>query len=149
MPQLNVALVPGPDQVVVRLVGDADLAAVPLLADALVQAAGLGTRQVVVDVAAARFWDASCLSTLAGFTTDLAAGGRSCRLAGAPAATRRLVVAAALSDRLELDGPVQPAAVVAPDPAEEPNVVADVPPPRPTAGAALSASSRRAEHLAR
>lgn len=145
MPQLNVALVPGPDQVVVRLVGEADLATVPLLTDALVQAAGLGTPQVVVDVAAARFWDASCLSALARFTAELAASGRSCRIAGAPATTRRLVVAAALADRLELDGPVHPVAVVEPD---EPNVVAEVPTPRPT-GAALSASARRAEHLAR
>jgi anti-anti-sigma factor len=149
VPQLNVALVPGPDQVVVRIVGDADLATVPLLTDALVQAAGLGTLQVVVDVAGVRFWDASCLSALARFTADLATGGRSCRLAGAPAATRRLVVAAALSDRLELDGPVQPAAVLAPDRAHEPNVVADVPAPRPTSAVALSASARRAEHLAR
>ena len=51
MPLLNVALVPAPDQVVVRLTGDADLSTVPLLADALTQAAGLGTRDLVVDVA--------------------------------------------------------------------------------------------------
>ena len=65
MPQLNVALVPAPDQVVVRLTGDADLSTAPLVADALMQAARLRTRQVVVDLAGARFWDASGLRTLA------------------------------------------------------------------------------------
>ena len=57
MPQLNVALVPAPDQVVVRLTGDADLSTAPLVADALTQAAGLRTPQVVVDLAGTRFWD--------------------------------------------------------------------------------------------
>jgi hypothetical protein len=47
VPLLNVALVPAPDQVVVRLTGDADLSTVPLLDDALAQAAGLGTRGLV------------------------------------------------------------------------------------------------------
>jgi anti-anti-sigma regulatory factor len=57
VPQLNAALVPAPDQVVVRLAGDADLSTAPTIAEALTRAAGLGTRQVVVDVAGAHFWD--------------------------------------------------------------------------------------------
>ena len=105
--QLNVALVPAPDQVVVRLTGDADLSTRPPVADALTQAAGLGTRQVVVDVAGARFWDCSGLHALAEFTADLAAAGRSCRIVGAlaghPPADRRWPTS---TDRLELDGPL-------------------------------------------
>jgi anti-anti-sigma factor len=111
VPPLNVALVPGPDQVVVRLTGDADLSTVALIADALIQGAGLGTRHVVVDVAGARFWDCSGLRTLAAFTGDLAAAGRSCRIVGALAPTRQLIGLADLTDRLVLDGPLpgQPA----------------------------------------
>ena len=105
MPRLNVALVARPDQVVVRLAGDADLSTVPLMADALNQGAGLGTRQIVVDVAAASFWDCSGLHLLASFTGDLAAAGRSCRIVGALPATRRLIGLAHLGDQLELDGP--------------------------------------------
>ena len=52
---LNVALVPAPDQVVVRVSGDADLSTSSRISDGLNQAALLGTRQVVVDVAAAHF----------------------------------------------------------------------------------------------
>lgn len=103
---LNAALVPGPDQVVLRLTGDADLSTFPTVADALSQAAGLGTRQVVVDVATVHFWDSSGLRALAAFTGDLAAAGRSCRIVGAPAATRRLIGLAHLADRLVLDGPI-------------------------------------------
>jgi anti-anti-sigma factor len=114
VPQLNVALVPAPEQVVVRLVGDADLMTAPLITDALVQAAGLGTRHVVVDVAGVRFWDCSGLHVLAGFTTDMTAAGRACRIVGASRATRRLITAGSLTDRLDLDGPL--------------NVVADAPP---------------------
>ena len=106
MPLLNVALVPAPDQVVVRLTGDADLSTVPLLVDALVQAAGLGTRQLVVDVAAARFWDSASLRALASFSLELTSGGRGCRVVGAGRDTRRLVRVAGLADSLELDGPV-------------------------------------------
>jgi anti-anti-sigma factor len=106
MPQLTVALVPAPDQVVVRLTGDADLSAVPLVSDALAQAAGLGTRQVVVDVASARFWDCTVLHALAAARRDLASDGRGCRIVGAPAATRRLIRLADMGDQLELDGPV-------------------------------------------
>jgi anti-anti-sigma factor len=114
VPQLNVALVPAPDQVVVRLAGDADLMTAPLITDAVVQAAGLGTRHVVVDVAGARFWDCSGLHALVGFTADMTAAGRDCRIVGASPATRRLITAASLTDRLHLDGPL--------------NVVADAPP---------------------
>jgi anti-anti-sigma factor len=106
VPQLNVALVPAPDQVVVRLTGEADLSTETLLADALTQAAGLGTDSVVVDVASARFWDCSGLHVLAAFTTDLARAGRRCRIVGATAATRRLVVLADFATTLVLDGPV-------------------------------------------
>lgn len=111
MPQLNVTLVPAPDQVVVRVTGDADLHTRPLLADALHQAGGLGTRQVVVDVAGARFWDCSGLHVLAAFTTDLGGAGRSCRIVGAPARTRGLISAAGLGDRLNLDGALPPRAL--------------------------------------
>src|SRR4051812_18593527 len=83
VPLLNVALVPAPDQVVVRLTGDADLSTVPQLTDALGQAAGIGTPHLVVDVAAARFWDSSGLRALTTFTTDVRAAGRSCRVVGA------------------------------------------------------------------
>jgi anti-anti-sigma factor len=117
VPPLNVALVPGPDQVVVRLTGDADLSTVPLVADALAQGAGLGTRQVVVDVAGAHFWDCSGLRALAEFTSDLAASGRSCRIVGALAATRRLIGLADLTDHLVLDGPLPAQPVRPPVPA--------------------------------
>jgi anti-anti-sigma factor len=112
VPLLDVALVPTPDQVVVRLTGDADLSTVPLVTDALVQAAGLGTRHVVVDVVGAHFWDCSGLHALVTFTTELSAAGRACRLVGALPATRRLISAADLGDRLNLDGALsgQPAA---------------------------------------
>src|SRR3954454_15588649 len=83
VPLLNVALVPAPDQVVVRLSGDADLSSVPLLTDALSQAAGLGTPGLVVDVAAARFWDSSALRALATISAELGRAGRGCRIVGA------------------------------------------------------------------
>ena len=101
---LNVALVPAPDQVVVRVSGDADLSTSPQIADGLNQAALLSTRQVVVDVAAAHFWDVSGLHALAGFTAELGAAGRSCRIVGALSDTRRLIGLAHLTGRLELDG---------------------------------------------
>src|SRR3954462_3779764 len=106
VPLLNVALVPAPDQVVVRLTGDADLSTIPLLSDALAQAAGLGTRDLVVDVAAARFWDSSALRALATVSSELGRAGRGCRIVGAGPAARRLIRAADLADSLELDGPV-------------------------------------------
>ena len=93
---LNVALVPGPDQVVVRFTGDADLSTLPVVTDALNHSAGLGTRQVVVDLATTQFWDCSCLRALAAFTRELAAAGRSCRIVGALRQTRRLIGLAGL-----------------------------------------------------
>ena len=109
MPQLNVALVPAPDQVVVRLTGDADLSD---------GAAGrrrpgrrpraCGTRQVVVDVAGVRFWDFSGLHALAEFTGDLAADGRACRIVGRAPGTRRLIgMAEPRRPTCELDGPLR------------------------------------------
>jgi anti-anti-sigma factor len=106
VPHLRVALVPGPDQVVVRVTGDADTTAVDRLTTALQEAAALGSHRVVVDVAGASFRDSSALHALTVFTAVLAAAGRQCRVVGAPAATRRLVRAAGLADRLELDGPL-------------------------------------------
>lgn len=106
MPLLNVALVPAPDQVVVRLAGDADLMTAPLITRALVEAATLGTRHVVVDISGTRFWDCSGLHALVDFAADLAAAGRACRIVGATPATRRLLSAASLTDQLELDGPL-------------------------------------------
>jgi len=132
VPLLNVVLVPGPDQVVVRATGDADLSTAPVIADALARAGALGTRQVVVDVAAARFWDCSGLHALIAFTAELTAAGRGCRIVGAPASTRRLIQLADLADQLHLDGAVH--ALPAP------NVVA---PPPPTPGATRLARSRR------
>jgi anti-anti-sigma factor len=106
VPHLQVALVPAPDQVVVRVTGDADVSTVGRMADALQEAAGLGTHRVVVDVAGTRFRDSSGLHALTVFTAALAPAGRQCRVVGAPAATRRQVRAAGLADRLELDGPL-------------------------------------------
>jgi anti-anti-sigma factor len=106
MPLLNVTLVPTPDQVVARITGDADLSTAPLIADALAQAAGMGTRQVVVDASGVRFWDCSGLHALSRFTADLGAAGRSCRIVGAPPATRQLIEAADLAGRLVLGGPL-------------------------------------------
>jgi anti-anti-sigma factor len=107
VPLLNVALVPAPDQVVVRVTGDADLSSTPSLTDALARAGSLGTRQVVVDVAAVRFWDLSGLYALTEFTAELAAQTRACRIVGAPAVTRRLIVLASLGEDLNLDGPLR------------------------------------------
>ncbi|MBB3082767.1 STAS domain-containing protein [Geodermatophilus sabuli] len=106
MAHLQVALVPAPDQVVVRITGDADATTVGRLTDALQQAAGLGTGRVVVDVAGTRFGDCSGLHALTVFTDALAPAGRQCRVVGAPAVTRQLVRSAGLADRLELDGPL-------------------------------------------
>jgi anti-anti-sigma factor len=106
VPQLRVALVPAPDQVVVRLTGDADLSTAPVVTEALTRAARLRTRQVVVDLACARFWDSSGLSALAEFTTELAADGRACRIVGALPRTRRLIGMANLTGSLLLDGPL-------------------------------------------
>jgi anti-anti-sigma factor len=111
VPLLNVALVPAPGQVVVRLTGESDLSTAGLLADALAQAAGLGTDSVVVDLAAVTVWDCSVLHALADFTADLARDGRQCRIVGATPATRRLIVLAGFAPDLALDGPVHHPAV--------------------------------------
>jgi anti-anti-sigma factor len=103
---LTVALVPTPDQVVVRLTGESDLSTAALLTDALRRAGEHGTRVVVVDVARARFWDCSGLHALADLTARLRADDRDCRLVGATAETRRLIAMADFSAALELDGPV-------------------------------------------
>ena len=122
MPHLHIAVVRGPDQVVVRLTGDVDVPAAGRLDRALQEAAVSGRGAVVVDVAGARFRDSSGLRVLAVFSDTLIPAGRSCRVVGAPAATRRLVRSAGLGDRLELDGPVdevdpRPAAPRTPSPA--------------------------------
>jgi anti-anti-sigma factor len=130
VPLLNVALVPAPDQVVVRLTGDADLSTSGLIADALLQAAGLGTRQVVVDVAGVRFWDCSGLHALVACTRDLRNDGRSCRIVGALPATRRLIAAARLTDELAIDG----ALTVPPAPLPEVRERTGTPGRRPVGG---------------
>lgn len=104
MALLNVVLVPGPDQVVVRLTGEADLSTAAQLTGALAQAGAVGTPQIVVDVAAVRFWDVSGLHALRAFTVELGAADRTCRVVGAPASTRRLIQLADLSDELNLAG---------------------------------------------
>lgn len=103
---LNVALVPGPDQVVVRFTGESDLATSPVITEALGRAAALGTRQVVVDVATTKFWDVSGLHALVAFTVELSRAGRSCRIVGALADTRRLIGLAGFAEHLRLDGAV-------------------------------------------
>jgi len=103
---LNVALVPGPDQVVVRFTGEADLSTCAVVAEALGRAALLGTPTVVVDVATTKFWDVTGLHALVAFTAELAGAGRSCRIVGALSDTRRLIGLARLGDRLVLDGAV-------------------------------------------
>nr|WP_239522359.1 STAS domain-containing protein [Geodermatophilus sabuli] len=122
---MQVALVPAPDQVVVRVTGDADVSTVARLTGALEEAAALGTGRVVVDVAGTRFRDSSGLQALTAFTAALAPAGRQCRVVGAPPATRRLVRAAGLADRLELDGPLAGADPVRP--LRAPAVTAPIP----------------------
>lgn len=130
MPQLNATLVPAPDQVVVRLTGDADLSTASLVTAVLVQAAGRGTGQVVVDVGRARFWDCSGLHALADFMREMDIAGRSCRVVGAQPATRRLIGMANLSADLKLVG--------SPPAAAGPPVAAARTPVRRTGGAAVS-----------
>ena len=107
MPLLTVALVPAPDRIVVRLMGEADLSTAPLLRTELARAASLRTRSVIVDVSSLRFWDCSGLHALADLTAQLGAATRSVRVVGAGAATRRLIAMADFSAALELDGLVQ------------------------------------------
>jgi anti-anti-sigma factor len=107
VPLLTVALVPAPDRIVVRLTGEADLSTAPLLTTELTRAAAPGTRSVIVDVSAVRFWDCSGLHALADLTAQMARAGRHVRLVGAGRETRRLIVMADFSAALELDGPVQ------------------------------------------
>ncbi|MGY1760962.1 STAS domain-containing protein [Geodermatophilus sp. SYSU D00779] len=114
MPHLQIAVVRAPDQVVVRLTGDVDVPAAGRLTQALQDAAVGGRGPVVVDVAGACFRDCSGLRVLAVFSDTLVPAGRSCRVVGAPAATRHLVRSSGFGDRIELDGPVDE---VAPRPA--------------------------------
>ena len=134
MPQLTVALVPAPDQVVVRLTGEGDLSTAAFLTDALARAVGHGTRCVVVDVSRACFWDCSGLHALADAAARLRADGRQCRIVGATAATRRLIAMAGFTGALELDGPV---AAAAPEPVR--------PRRRPASGHAATVRARPAE----
>jgi anti-anti-sigma factor len=106
VPLLSTALVPGPDQVVVRLTGEIDLSTVEQLRRALLDAAEAGTARVVVDVAQATFWDCSGLHELAVFTDELARAGRQCRIVRAIPATRRLIGLADYAPLLQLDGPL-------------------------------------------
>jgi anti-anti-sigma factor len=106
VPQLTVALVPAPDQVVVRMTGEADLSTDAQLREALDRAAAYGTRCVVVDVSLARFWDCSGLHALADVTARLRAADRQCRIVGATAPARQLIAMAVFTGALDLDGPV-------------------------------------------
>ncbi len=114
MPQLSAALVPGPDRVVVRLTGDADLSTAPVVSDALGRAAALGTAQVLVDLGAAQFWDCSGLHALAAFSRNLTDAGRACRIVAAQPATRRLIGMANLAGTLQVDGVATSSAIRAP-----------------------------------
>ncbi|MBM7807858.1 anti-anti-sigma regulatory factor [Geodermatophilus bullaregiensis] len=121
---------PAPDQVVVRLTGDAGRPTLTRLVPALTRAAGHGTTSVVVDVAGARFQDGTALQALAGFSDAMAAAGRCCRVVGAPAVTRRLVREEGLAEHLELDGPLTGQDPVRPRPrpgAGQPAVAAPTP----------------------
>jgi anti-anti-sigma factor len=106
VPQLTVALVPSPDQVVVRLTGDSDLSTTALLTEQLQAAEDHGTRVVVVDVARARFWDCSGLHALADLSARMRVDDRECRLVGATWETRGLIAMGDFAGALELDGPV-------------------------------------------
>jgi anti-anti-sigma factor len=106
VPLLSTVLVPGPDQVVVRLSGEVDLSTVEQVRGALRRAAGSGAARVVVDVARASFWDCSGLHELAAFTEELARAGRQCPIVRATPATRRLIGLANYAPLLQLDGPL-------------------------------------------
>jgi anti-anti-sigma factor len=111
VPLLTVAHVPAHEGIaVLRLTGDADLSTLPLLAGALAHAVDTGAEHVVVEAAEVRFWDSSNLRALAAVTTELTASGRTCRIVGAGAATRRLIQAADYGSVLDLDGPGSAAA---------------------------------------
>lgn len=103
MPQLLTALVPAPDRLLVRLVGEIDIATAPQVAEALTAAATHGAAPIVVDLSGAKFWDVSGLHVLATFTGELAGVGRDCRIVGASAATRRLIGLADFAHELRLD----------------------------------------------
>ena len=107
VPPLAIVLVPAPDRIVVRLTGESDLSTAALLEAELTGAAARGTRSVLVDVAAVRFWDCSGLHVLADLTAELDRTDRSVRIVGAGRETRRLIAMADFSGALELDGPVQ------------------------------------------
>jgi anti-anti-sigma factor len=106
VPLLSTTLVPGPDQVVVRLQGEVDLSTAPRVRTALLHAAEAGAGRVVVDVGQAVFWDCSGLHELAQFTDELARDGRHCRIVRATPATRRLIGLANYAPLLRLDGPL-------------------------------------------
>jgi anti-anti-sigma factor len=106
VPLLSTTLVPGPDQVVVRLTGEVDLSTSPQVRTALLRAAEAGADRVVVDVAQAVFWDCSGLHELAQFTDEQSRDGRHCRIVRATPATRRLIGLANYGPLLRLDGPL-------------------------------------------
>ena len=107
MPPLTAVLVPAPDRIVVRFIGETDLSTAPSFSAELARAAARGMRSVIVDVSRLRFWDCSGLHALADLTAELAQAGRHVRIVGADAATRRLIAMADFTAALELDGPVQ------------------------------------------
>ena len=153
MPLLSTALVPGPDQVVVRLTGEVDLSTVEQVRGALRRAAEHGAARVVVDIAQTTFWDCSGLHELATFTDELARAGRQCRIVRATPATRRLIGLANYAPLLQLDGPLDDPNVAravepgtAPEPARPPRVEA---PPRPEVPEHPGRPRRRAFDLLR
>jgi anti-anti-sigma factor len=99
VPLLTVDVAPVADRVVVRLAGEADLSTRLLLDQGLRDAAAAGD-PVEVDLGAVRFFDSSCLGALGTFCARQDAAGRSCRLVGVPARTRRLIDLAGLGDLL-------------------------------------------------
>jgi anti-anti-sigma factor len=153
VPLLSTALVPAPDQVVLRLSGEVDLSTVDQVRGALERAAEMGAARVVVDVAQATFWDCSGLHELATFTDELARAGRQCRIVRATPATRRLIGLANYAPLLQLDGPLDDPNVARaaqggtpPQPARPPRPEA---PPRPKVTEHPARPRRRAFDLLR
>jgi anti-anti-sigma factor len=151
VPLLSTTLVPGPDQVVVRLTGEVDLSTAPQVRTALLRAAEAGADRVVVDVAQAVFWDCSGLHELAQFTDELSRDGRHCRIVRATPATRRLIGLANYAPLLRIDGPLDDPNIARADrrPVLPPRPLPPVTPDRAPEGGRPARSRRRAFDLLR
>jgi anti-anti-sigma factor len=79
--------------------GEVDAATVPLLEEALAEAAQVATGVLVVDVAGVTFMDAAGLRVLLGAQAEAAKRRAGLRLAHVSAAVQRLFTAAGVQDR--------------------------------------------------